>query len=152
MKTFFSFRFGAWLGLVFLTLLLTLEGARADSATWNLNPTSGDWNTAANWTPATVPNGPTDVATFAASSVNQVTFSALTTEVAEAIFNSAATSSFNISVEAAKTLTISGVGVGNNSGVTQSFSIGPSLNAQEGLINFQNTATAGTSNVTYTAY
>ena len=25
--------------------------ARAGSATWNLNPASGDWNTAANWTP-----------------------------------------------------------------------------------------------------
>jgi len=133
-------------------MLLCVKVTHAGSATWNLNPTSDDWNTAANWTPATVPNGPTDVATFAASSVNQVTFSALTTEVAEVIFNSAATSSFNISVEAAKTLTISGVGVVNNSGVTQSFSIGPSLNAQEGLINFQNTATAGTSNVTYTAY
>jgi hypothetical protein len=27
----------------------------AGSATWNLNPTGGDWNTAANWTPATCP-------------------------------------------------------------------------------------------------
>lgn len=39
--------------------------AHADSTTWDLNPTSGDWNTAANWTPTTVPNGPTDIATFA---------------------------------------------------------------------------------------
>jgi hypothetical protein len=30
----------------------------AISAQWDLNPISGDWNTAANWTP-TVPNGPT---------------------------------------------------------------------------------------------
>src|SRR6266852_5747202 len=137
MKTFFSFRFGAWLGLVFLTLLLILEGARADSATWNLNPTSGDWNTAANWTPATVPNGPTDVATFATSSVNQVTFSGTPTEVAEVIFNSAATSSFNITVGTGKTFTVSGVGVVNDSGITQNFSIG--LNGYSALLNFQNT-------------
>ena len=25
---------------------------------------SGDWNTAANWMPNTVPNGPSDIATF----------------------------------------------------------------------------------------
>ena len=28
------------------------------------NPSSGDWNTAANWTPTTVPNGPSDIAMF----------------------------------------------------------------------------------------
>ena len=33
----------------------------ASSATWNLNPTSGEWNTAANWTRAPVPDGPRDV-------------------------------------------------------------------------------------------
>ena len=26
----------------------------AISAQWNLNPVSGDWNTAANWTPTTI--------------------------------------------------------------------------------------------------
>ena len=94
MKTFFSFRFGAWLGLVFLTLLLTLEGARADSATWNLNPTNGDWNTAANWTPATVPNGPNDVATFDISDITDVTVST-TTEVNAIVFDPGA-SAFTI--------------------------------------------------------
>ena len=28
----------------------------AGSATWATNPTSGEWNTAANWVPNTVPN------------------------------------------------------------------------------------------------
>ncbi len=37
---------------------------QAGSATWRVNPSSGDWNTAANWTPMTVPNGPIDTATF----------------------------------------------------------------------------------------
>src|SRR5262249_57183152 len=50
------------------------------------------------------------------------------------------------------TLTISGIGVVNNSGVTQNFSIGPSLSGQSGMLNFQNAATAGTTDVTYTAY
>ncbi len=46
--------------------------AHAGSATWDLNPTSGDWNTAANWTPMTVPNGPADIATFALSELTTV--------------------------------------------------------------------------------
>ena len=40
-------------------LLLGVQSSRADSATWNLNATSGDWKTPANWTPNTVPMGPT---------------------------------------------------------------------------------------------
>ena len=57
-----------------LTLLAvaSLPSAQAASATWNLNPTSNDWNTPTNWTPARVPDGPTDVATFAASNVTTV--------------------------------------------------------------------------------
>lgn len=102
-----------------LLLLVFVQTAYADSATWKLNPASGDWNTATNWTPATVPNGPTDIATFAASSVNQVTFSRTATEVAEVIFNSAATNPFNITVGTRQAFTISGAGVVNDSGVTQ---------------------------------
>ena len=50
-------------GFIILTSALFLD-AFAGSATWNSNPVSNDWNTAANWTPATVPNGPEDIATF----------------------------------------------------------------------------------------
>ncbi len=56
-----------------LTLSLgALSAAFAGSATWNLGPLSGDWNTAANWMPHTVPNGPSDIATFDVSSVTDV--------------------------------------------------------------------------------
>src|SRR5690349_7673291 len=44
----------------------------AGSATWSANPVSGDWNTAANWTPATVPNGPGDTATFLTSNLTDL--------------------------------------------------------------------------------
>ena len=60
--------------------------ARAGSATWDLNPGSGDWNTATNWTPATVPNGPADTATFALSNTTSVSLSA-DTEVDTIMFN-----------------------------------------------------------------
>src|SRR5436190_24089226 len=46
--------------------------AQAGSATWDLNPGSGDWNTAANWTPMTVPSGSADTATFALSNTTAV--------------------------------------------------------------------------------
>src|SRR6267378_1163588 len=50
--------------------------AHAGSATWDLNPGSGTWNTAANWTPMIVPNGPADIATFALSNTTNVSISA----------------------------------------------------------------------------
>ena len=57
--------------LISIAFLPTLATVHAGSATWNLHPTSGDWDTAANWTPATVPNGPADIATFSTSSATQ---------------------------------------------------------------------------------
>jgi autotransporter-associated beta strand protein len=59
--------------LCWFSALATLQ---AGSATWKTNPTSDDWNTAANWTPNTVPNGPSDVATFFPTAVFDVTISA----------------------------------------------------------------------------
>jgi hypothetical protein len=45
--------------LVATVLLLSAAGsALADSATWSTSPGSRDWNTPANWSPMTVPNGP----------------------------------------------------------------------------------------------
>jgi autotransporter-associated beta strand protein len=55
--------------LAFLTPLTSLAG----SATWDSNPTSGDWNTAANWTPESIPSSETDVATFGASDLTDIT-------------------------------------------------------------------------------
>ena len=56
--------------------LSVASAAHAGSATWNLNPANGDWNTAANWTPATVPNGATDLATFGVSNTTSIGLSA----------------------------------------------------------------------------
>src|SRR5436309_345144 len=85
-----------------------LLDAYADSATWNLNPTSSDWNTAANWTPNTVPNGPDDIATFDVSNQTDVTVSIYGTEVNELVFNPGA-SAFTITAE--QQFTISGAGI-----------------------------------------
>ena len=88
-----------------------LNAVYADSATWSASPISNDWNTAANWTPNTVPNGPDDVATFGLSHHPGV-FVSTDTEVNEVIFNAGA-SVFTINANGGYILTISGVGITN---------------------------------------
>jgi len=126
-----------------MLLFLTATDALAGSATWNLNPTNGDWNTAGNWTPATVPNGSADTATFDVSNTSAVALSAAT-EVKTIVFNSGA-SPFTITAGPFLTLTVSnavnGVGIINNSGVTQTF-----VTADLGSIHFTNGANAGDQN------
>src|SRR5438067_4238852 len=58
--------------LIVLAIVTGTQTLHAGSATWNLNPTSNDWNTAENWTPATIPSSETDVATFAASNTTNL--------------------------------------------------------------------------------
>src|SRR5476649_1159474 len=91
----------------------------AGSATWLAAPGSGDWNTATNWTPATVPNANADVATFATSGTTGVSVSANTT-ITEIVFNPVA-SAFTISTLVNGPLNVIGAGITNNSGITQSF-------------------------------
>jgi autotransporter-associated beta strand protein len=126
-------------GLIFLLFAL----ARAGSAQWDLNPGSGDWNTAANWTPMTVPNGSTDTATFTLSNTTAVSISA-NTEVNSIIFTPAATSPYTITANPGFTLTISGVGITNNSGRTQTFVTADDSSGNFGTIVFSKSATVGT--------
>jgi autotransporter-associated beta strand protein len=92
---------------------------QAGSATWNLNPTTGDWNTAANWTPETVPNGPSDTATFARSNMTAVSPSD-DISVKSIVFNSTA-SAFTITAVQGATLAIGDGGIVNESAWTQNF-------------------------------
>src|SRR5205085_6810139 len=110
--------------------------AYGGSATWNLNPTTGDWNTAANWTPATVPNGPNDVATFGVSTITSITIPE-SFEVDSMVFNPGA-SSFTIGNDKHVSFTVSGAGIINNSGLTENL-----LVAQSSVFAFFGTASAG---------
>src|SRR5438046_10453606 len=93
--------------------------AHAGSAIWDLNPHSGDWNTKTNWRPATVPNGSADTAFFDLSNTTGLSISA-NTEVNGIVFDSnAGLNPFTITAGPGFTLTISGVGITNNSGTTQ---------------------------------
>ncbi len=129
-------------------LLLASPGLQAGSATWNLNPTSGNWNSATNWTPSTIPNGPADVATFATSSNTLVSLSA-DVEVSGITFSPGA-NSFVVSSDPTNVLSITGGGVTNNSGATQQIVVSEDESGDCDGLRFKNNATAG-SGVTYTA-
>lgn len=131
-------------GISAAALISSAPLALAGSATWNPNPGSGVWNTASNWTPATVPNGPSDVATFSVSSLTAVSL-ASSVEVSAIDFTAGA-SAFNISAGPGTTLTISGLGVSNASGVTQTFTISDNEHGT-GALMFVNSATAGDGNI-----
>ncbi|HEY2712408.1 MAG TPA: autotransporter-associated beta strand repeat-containing protein [Chthoniobacterales bacterium] len=122
-------------------VLATTTSSFAGSATWEARPATGNWSTPTNWTPATSPNGPNDIATFATSRMRSVAPEGAT-EVNSIVFNPGA-SQFTIAL-LTTTLTISGTGVTNNSGVNQNFAPGP------GEIDFTNSATAGGSDVVFT--
>lgn len=102
-------------------LILAIRSANAQSATWNSNPTSSDWNTAENWTPAVVPS---DTATFGLSSTTDIFVSQDLTSVGR-IFFAPGASAYTIAPLAGSSLVISGVGVTNWSGVEQNFLLGP---------------------------
>ena len=141
--------------LTICAVFLEPKTSPAASATWSANPPSGDWNSASNWVPMTVPNGPNDDATFQTSNQTIVSLSA-DTEVNGIIFNSGA-SLFEIINGTAVTLTISGTGVTNSSGITQTFFISghmaftnasragdlTSFDNVHGTITFFNSASAG---------
>lgn len=133
--------------VLLLVLLVSSSNSFAASATWKGNPASGDWNTAANWTPATVPNGPFPngpfpTATFAQSNITDVSLSAEAN--VDGIVFSANASAFTINTES-QILRMEGAGIVNKSGVTQHIIAGRPF----GLIGFDNNSTAGT-NITYT--
>ncbi len=121
---------------------LTLGSAFAGSATWNAPPTSSDWNTPGDWTPATVPDGPADVATFDVSNNPAVTLSA-SAEVSGLVFNVGAMS-YTISPKHGSDLTLSGFGIQNDSGQKQSFFTSVDNAGRLAQIIFSNHASAGT--------
>ena len=125
-------------------MFLVSAVAYAGSAQWNLNPTSADWNTAANWTPMSVPNGPADIATFALSNTTDVSISE-DTEV-DGITFTPATNSYAITVPRALTLTLSGTGITNNSGIQPLFIVELNFTGDGGLL-FTNSASAGNASI-----
>lgn len=124
-------------------LLSGVQTARAGSATWKPSPANNDWNTTGNWTPETVPNGSSDIASFGTSNTTNISLSDFT-QLSGITFNSGA-SAFTITCGLDLQLLIGGTGVTNNSGATQTFSTVPSGDGSNSYIIFTNNATAGNS-------
>src|SRR4030095_4767202 len=125
---------------VILTFLLsTASDSFAGSATWKASAANGEWFNVNNWVQGTIPNGPGDTATFASSNRTSIDI-AFNLEVNGIVFNPGA-SAFTIATNptVVPTITISGVGITNNSGIVQNFL----LNRGAAQMEFLNSATAG---------
>src|SRR6266481_1315588 len=117
--------------------LLAALPARAQDATWSMAPGSSNFNTAANWTPATVPTG---TAFFGASNTTSIAFQAFTTtSVGTLQFNPGAPAySFTTENGFSTSISITGTGIVNNSSNAPTFIVGNQAN-----IFFRNASTAG---------
>jgi hypothetical protein len=127
-----------------LAVLCTATTLQAGSATWKTTAVSGNWNSTSNWTPATIPNGPLDVASFGTTNRTAIAFST-NTEVNALMFNAGA-SAYTITAGgtgANFTFTISGAGITNSSAALQNFVAGRDENFNQAHIIFTNSAAAG---------
>src|SRR5215813_11475361 len=113
--------------------LLAAMPAYAQDATWSQTPSSGDFNTAANWNTATVPTG---TASFGRSNVTSLSFSANTT-VGGFTFNAGAPA-YTFTVPSPFSLAFSGAGIGG----------GDVTIINNGLMRFVFFSTAGNANIT----
>ncbi len=125
--------------------LLAALPARAQDATWSTAPGSSNFNTAANWTPATVPTG---TGFFGASNTTSIAFQAFTTtSVGTLQFNPGAPAySFTTENGFSTSISITGTGIVNNSSNAPTFIIGNQAN-----IFFRNASTAGNAIIITTA-
>src|SRR5215472_2271538 len=125
--------------------LLAALPARAQDATWSTAPGSSNFNTAANWTPATVPTG---TAFFGASNTTSIAFQAFTTtSVGTLQFNPGAPAySFTTENNFSTSISITGTGIVNNSSNAPTFIIGNQAN-----IFFRNASSAGNATIITTA-
>jgi uncharacterized protein with beta-barrel porin domain len=120
--------------------LVAAMPAHAQDATWSPAPVNSDFNTAANWTPATVPTG---TAFFGASTITGLTFNTGTaTSLGGFTFNAGAPA-YSFSLAVASSLTFTGAGIVNNSSNAPSFSL-PSSS----VLAFTNSSTAGNASIT----
>jgi fibronectin-binding autotransporter adhesin len=128
--------------LVAVPFLVALGIAHAQDATWDTNPGSSDWNTNTKWVPQTVPTG---TAIFGSSTTTSITFSANggTGSIGEILFNAGAPAYSFSFTGAFQAVTITSVGIVNNSSNVSTFST-----AGSGTLVFQNASAAGNATIT----
>jgi autotransporter-associated beta strand protein len=131
-----------------------VKSLHADDATWKVNPVSNDWNTAQNWTPETIPNSRTAVATFGASNTSTVLCQAsgdgyANTYVGDVVFAPGA-SAYSIRITPdfdviyPSLIVFNQQGIINNSGIAQNLVAANSGSTKaSGRIYFEGTSSAG---------
>lgn len=146
--------------LAVVAFVATTQTLHAGSAIWKLSPASNQWQTAENWTPATVPNSDNDTATFGPSNTINVAlgtwshdFDGATTLLDTLIFGPGAVS-YTITITPdwnyGVFLALDGGGVSNNSGALQKIVVAASGDIRRSAgLGFNGSATAG-ENMTYT--
>jgi autotransporter-associated beta strand protein len=125
---------------VVLVLVAMAAPTLAVDAVWEMNPSSSFWNDDFNWTPAMAPIHAGDTATFNFSTTTSLFFFSEVT-IDSMTFNAGA-SAFTIDTSGSS-LSFAGVGIVNNSGVTQTIK-----NEAGSSTNFLNSSTAGNASIT----
>jgi fibronectin-binding autotransporter adhesin len=134
-----------------VTMMASTCTLEAGSATWNLNPVNNHWSKAQNWTPATVPYGENDVATFGASNVTDVMLGLTPNGDAGNILGSIVfgpgASAYTITMTTvlgqSSYLAFYGAGITNNSGITQNVIAATSAISDSAQIYLLDSASAG---------
>jgi autotransporter-associated beta strand protein len=105
---------------------------------------------ARNWSPMTVPNGPSDVATFSNSSITTITWSG-SIQLSAINFQLAGSAYIikPVSKPVPTSLTLVGPGITNDSGQVQTFGDLSMMGSSDFTITFEGDATAGSSNTFY---
>lgn len=156
---------GSTLGVGLLVCFMLIAGGAspvaAQDATWLASPTTSDFNTATNWSTATVPTG---IATFGASSITSLSLSTSTT-IGGWTFNSAA-SAYTFANNNSATLSFTGAGIvinGGSASITSNNAFGgvtfngsstagnARITNDNGQVNFNGTSTAGSASITNNA-
>ena len=119
-------------------LLTVFWTASAQAQTWLATPGSGDWNTAANWNPATVPNSTTADVVFGTSTQNSVS---LSSGVAVSTITFNGTTAYTVDLNG-QLMVVHGAGFSNTSGLAQNITV-------SGTLDFKNSASAGGSDIAY---
>src|SRR5215831_6165140 len=120
--------------------LLAAMPAHAQNATGSTAPANSDFNTAANWNPATVPTG---TAFFGASTIAGLTFNPGAVNSLGGFAFNAGAPAYSFSLATASSLTFTGAGIVNNSSNAPSFSL-----PFTSLLAFTNSSTAGNASIT----
>ncbi|MFL6414420.1 MAG: hypothetical protein ACJ74Y_01965, partial [Bryobacteraceae bacterium] len=134
-----------------VALVVSTCTLNAGSATWDLNPVNNHWSRARNWTPATVPYGESDVASFATSNTTDVVLGLTQNGDAGNILGSIVfepgASAYTITMTPVlgqtSYLAFYGTGITNNSGTTQNVVAAKSAISDSTQIYFLESASAG---------